>query len=235
MTLVAPDLTILGSRYGAGFEVCGSIDFPRDGWARDLAVGRYFLVLESSYAGVDLALALSILNPACSNGAVERRAGETCDDGNLLSGDGCDASCQLEGAAFEEREPNNALAQSMPAEAAIGKRLEVVGRISPAGDVDYFSFEIPPGRTATLMARTYGQRGDYLSCAGDTVLTLLDAAGVTLAENDDIFGVGCSTIDGAGLIDTGAANLGPGQYHLRVREYFGTRPIPAYVLQIELK
>jgi cysteine-rich repeat protein len=33
-------------------------------------------------------------SPVCGNGITE--PGETCDDGNLLDGDGCDSSCQLE-------------------------------------------------------------------------------------------------------------------------------------------
>lgn len=32
----------------------------------------------------------------CGNGALETGVGETCDDGNLLDGDGCDALCQVE-------------------------------------------------------------------------------------------------------------------------------------------
>ncbi len=34
--------------------------------------------------------------PQCANGMVETSIGETCDDGNFVNGDGCNASCQQE-------------------------------------------------------------------------------------------------------------------------------------------
>jgi cysteine-rich repeat protein len=39
------------------------------------------------------------VNAVCGNGVLETDAGETCDDGNTIDGDGCDARCNLEGAA----------------------------------------------------------------------------------------------------------------------------------------
>ena len=35
-------------------------------------------------------------DPACGNGVVDSLVGETCDDGNLVSGDGCNELCQAE-------------------------------------------------------------------------------------------------------------------------------------------
>jgi cysteine-rich repeat protein len=35
--------------------------------------------------------------PVCGNGLLAASCGETCDDGNAVGGDGCSASCQLEG------------------------------------------------------------------------------------------------------------------------------------------
>ncbi len=39
-------------------------------------------------------------SPVCGNNAVE--AGETCDDGNTVSGDGCSSTCQIEASAGDE-------------------------------------------------------------------------------------------------------------------------------------
>lgn len=36
----------------------------------------------------------------CGNGVIDAVTGEACDDGNVLSGDGCDASCALEACSF---------------------------------------------------------------------------------------------------------------------------------------
>jgi cysteine-rich repeat protein len=46
---------------------------------------------------VDDATILAPGGPVCGNGLVAARCGETCDDGNGLDGDGCSASCELEG------------------------------------------------------------------------------------------------------------------------------------------
>ena len=42
----------------------------------------------------------------CGDGVVESGLGETCDDGNTTSGDGCSATCQAEGCADGTREGN---------------------------------------------------------------------------------------------------------------------------------
>ena len=47
-----------------------------------------------SWCGVDPGLICDFLGPVCGNNLLE--AGETCDDGNILSGDGCDSLCQVE-------------------------------------------------------------------------------------------------------------------------------------------
>src|SRR5262249_13115596 len=39
-------------------------------------------------------------NEPCGNSVIDTVTGETCDDGNLVDGDGCDSSCQLEACAF---------------------------------------------------------------------------------------------------------------------------------------
>jgi len=45
----------------------------------------------------------SAKNPVCGNGVTELRAGEECDDGGTLSGDGCSAGCRLEGSCAHHR------------------------------------------------------------------------------------------------------------------------------------
>ncbi|GAB4285032.1 MAG: hypothetical protein Kow0081_2560 [Candidatus Dojkabacteria bacterium] len=39
----------------------------------------------------------------CGNSKVEERIGETCDDGNSVSGDGCSEVCRSEGLSAEEK------------------------------------------------------------------------------------------------------------------------------------
>jgi cysteine-rich repeat protein len=45
-------------------------------------------------ARIDLKVQLSVPSAVCGNGVLE--AGEACDDGNRVSGDGCSSNCQLE-------------------------------------------------------------------------------------------------------------------------------------------
>src|SRR6185369_7169859 len=54
--------------------------------ARSCVVGSW-----SSWSGSFLALECSELPPACGNDRVE--VGESCDDGNAVSGDGCASDC----------------------------------------------------------------------------------------------------------------------------------------------
>ena len=49
----------------------------------------------SAIARPRLSVTYSTVAPGCGNGVIE--PGETCDDGNTTSGDGCSATCQIEG------------------------------------------------------------------------------------------------------------------------------------------
>jgi cysteine-rich repeat protein len=37
-----------------------------------------------------------VFGPRCGDGVVQADAGETCDDGNNVSNDGCSAACKIE-------------------------------------------------------------------------------------------------------------------------------------------
>lgn len=228
--------------YGAvsGEGECAYLDPVIDPFVANLAPGTYALGMATEVGnGGALVLDVQIINPACGNQIRESRAGEQCDDGNMMSGDGCSATCQYEGIQVEV-EPNDTRPQAnalAPNPTRGGAAVTVAADISPAGDVDYFSFTIPAGQTATLQAITYSLLGDPTSCgeAKDTVLTLLDAQGTELAENDDDPARDgyCSALDGAGA-DAGAANLGPGTYYLRVEPYFSDDVYEEYFLQVRL-
>jgi cysteine-rich repeat protein len=73
---------------------------------------------------------------ACGDGI--RARPEECDDGNLVSGDGCDASCHVE--PISEVEPNDvrARAQPLPVGATLAGSL-------PPGDIDFVSLDLEAG------------------------------------------------------------------------------------------
>ena len=70
----------------------------------------------------------------CGNG--KREAGETCDDGNVVAGDGCSATCLWE--TTSEVEPNGTRAEADVALAAISGSTRITGAITPTGDQDFF-------------------------------------------------------------------------------------------------
>jgi cysteine-rich repeat protein len=57
-----------------------------------------------------------LCSEACGNGVLER--GETCDDGNTVSGDGCSAECGSEGARTSHSETTDSQPSGTPAAAA---------------------------------------------------------------------------------------------------------------------
>ena len=78
------------------------------------------------------------LLPVCGNGVVT--ATETCDDGNTVSGDGCDATCHLEGATTEP-EPNDTQAQADGNPVITGNAL-FLGAIGASGDKDIYKVTV---------------------------------------------------------------------------------------------
>jgi len=84
-------------------------------------------------------------------------------------------------ARVNESEPNNTFAQAQ----TITPDVLIVGRLDPAGDVDFFSFSAAAGQrlTVDINARSLTPPSE-----ADTVVTLFDSNGQPLAENDDAGG-----------------------------------------------
>lgn len=125
-------------------------------------------------------------------------APEACDDGNASNGDGCSATCQVEAT---ETEPNgtiqtaNLLSQPWYAE------------IAPAGDQDLVKITLPSAGGLAVWTDGIGD-GRCLDGSMDSMITLLDGAGATLASDDDHAGA-CSLAS--------AANLAAGTYYARIQ------------------
>lgn len=146
-----------------------------------LAPGHYFLRLRAAPGAADHAyvLALALGAPGgCGDGAPT--GGETCDDGNQRSGDGCSSSCQAEPIHLEA-EPNEEDATATPLELQSGGLELVSGSITPGNDRDAFR----------------------LSYAGPgAVLEISGAPAVGLALN-------VHTLDGVAQVYSGYLELGP--------------------------
>jgi cysteine-rich repeat protein len=205
------------------------------GAADRLEAGNYVLLVRAfgNTAIPQYALNVQLLPMACGNGIAE--AGETCDDGNLAAGDGCNTTCQFEGSIIVEREPNNRIdftanrTQSTP-----GNQL-FAGAVDFSGDLDNFVIEIT-GATGRVFARTHTATGDELACEGiDTMLELVDASGKTVAMNDDDGGnqTLCSYL--SPVNDLALASLTTGKYYLRVGGYDEERTIPRYFVTVRVE
>ena len=201
LTLIDSTGAIRGRKLDGGppgtAGACAVIDPTFDGFARDLPVGRFFLLTRSEgTTGGSVEVDVAIDNPSCGNRRVEQRAGEQCDDGNRRSGDGCSATCMLEVRTITEAEPNDTQATATPTGLSGPGAITISGANTPSGDDDVFRVDLAPGQTVNLDARTYSTPGQPLSCNSITTDTRLfvERAGAPatrpgtteLAYNDDI-------------------------------------------------
>ena len=107
----------------------------------------------------------------CGDGVVG--GDEECDDGNTIPGDGCDNRCNNEDVA-----DNNDTRET----AQIIEGNQVEGVIATPGDVDWYRFDAEEG---DWVAAGTSANPDDDSTKIDTVITLYDADGNQIAENDD--------------------------------------------------
>lgn len=113
-----------------------------------------------------------------------------------------------------EVEPNDGQGAAIP---LAGDGSGVTGAITPTGDEDWYSVQVPEG--GSLRAET---SDGLIGCAMDTILELYDSGGNLLEADDDTGAqvanvAGCSVIDGQ--YDPGARDLSAGTYYLKVASY----------------
>lgn len=233
MTFADANAALLGSDTSDGPGSCASFGVPRDSFVSNLAVGTYYIVvINQAAAAGSTNVAVSIINPRCANGITETRANETCDDGNMINGDGCSATCQAEQPPLDEVEANDTR-QTANATMLTGamngevRRRTIRGHVD-LGDEDYFSFTVGMGQLVLVGARTYETIGLPNSCSPDedTNLTIYNDAGVDIAFNEDRAGTFCSLL-------TGIGPLGPGTYWVKVAGFDETYEFD-YLLDITL-
>jgi hypothetical protein len=141
----------------------------------------------------------------------------------------------LDLSATPESEPNNTPATANPL-TLTGSCQVASGSISPAGDLDYFSFTAPAGSKLWARVDTSASTTDL-----DSYLTLFAADGTTVIEEDDDDGIanGCdSTVESQFVSSISGRTLtAGGTYYLRVRDFDGLNPTPvntitAYTLEV---
>jgi cysteine-rich repeat protein len=215
----------LASDNGSGSGNCSLLTAQAYSGLSNLAAGTYYVQVESILlqAISSYVLDIQLIAPGCGDGLIQLSAGEQCDDGALVPGDGCDDLCQLEnpnGAYLTEVEPNQPQSSAQPLGAAPG----VVGAISPAGDQDYFAFDVPVNGTSATILVSDGLGG--CPAGLDTKLYAFDAASTQIGYDDDSGAGNCSMIT--------LSNLGAGTYAFRVEEYGNDGVAPFYVVTVDL-
>ncbi len=160
---------------------------------------RTYLVGVDSRSPSQAVYALTVEHPVCGNDNLEH--GETCDDGNVRPGDGCDERCRVElrdGSA--EREPNDDYVTANVV-GAITAPVTAQGKLAAGCDFDTYAVTVPAG--GSLRATMLDVNG--LACgAGSPALKmfLLLPDGRTVSREGAPSGTStCPSIaSGAGLV-----------------------------------
>ena len=220
--------TVLVTDDDGGLSPCSLIDsaIAADTGAKNVAPGTYYVRVRHFSSGSTIpSYKLQVTyNALCGDGVMQ--GSETCDDGNLIAGDGCSVNCRAEGTP--EVEPNDDCAlpggpYTLP--------ILLDGAITPIADKDMFAFTIPAH--ADVKIQTFAPSYDTCATGNDTVVQLRGTDCSTILTTNDNGGVGtCSLIDSA--TNNSAANLAPGTYYVQVEENGNNAAIAGYQLLIGL-
>ena len=161
-------------------------------------------------------LSVASRNIVCGDGHTD--TGEQCDDGQPpATGDGCDASCQIESI---EKGTNDKVSQADPISAGFHP-----AQIEPAGDVDYFKVDVPDGASLIVDTFDFGD-GACSKRQLDAALMVFGPDQQTMVAEDDDSGAGsCAHI--------ALGNLPGGTYTIAVfASAFGDVETFGYVLAV---
>lgn len=176
------------------------------------ADGTYVVAIDGRLTGGGV-YDLLVSQPVCGDGGVPEHS-ETCDDGNLTDGDGCDSRCRAEiPSGGGEVEPND----DETGANVVAAPGSVLGYIGGRCDRDYFAVTHGGG---PLVATLAAQEGPC--AAPSATLELLDASGAVLALGAPA-GALCARLE---------ATAGAGELWLRV-DADPTAPAFEYEVRLE--
>ncbi|PKN56175.1 MAG: hypothetical protein CVU56_17465 [Deltaproteobacteria bacterium HGW-Deltaproteobacteria-14] len=214
---------------GGALDVCGACEGLEAGAACDdgdpCTVDSLCVVLGTQLRCEGVPKDCSGLDGACVIGLCDgasgacrtapRPDGGACDDGDACTeGDQCVAGscagaalmlCGAQVSACESKAPNNTLATAVPVP-AFGVTTTVVGRLSPAAEIDWWRVPVQPGRVLTVETKA------HCGSALDTLIGLYDAAGNLLAEDDNSGAADWSKVTDVTVAEGGVVYVGVSAY-----------------------
>ena len=226
LALYSPSSALLASDTSGGVSPCSKITPAKYTGASNLPIGKYALKVSRITSSVQTSYVLKVyvLPPGCGDGILE--PGEQCDPGPVMV-PGCSATCQLTGDFIPETEPNGSPATAN----ALGMHAGFIGAISPVGDLDYYSFQVPGPNSLVFIQTSDGLGGCPANF--DSLLTLFDPTGTPLVT-DDNGGVGlCSRI--SPQLYPQAMNLTAGTYRARVEFKGDNATCQEYVVTVSVQ
>jgi cysteine-rich repeat protein len=232
LTLVDAQLHKLteGAKGATPDEPCAVLD-PRTNPLTAVGAGTYFIFVSDDVPNGTIAhyaIEIRTFGPGCGNGVAE--LGELCDDGNMISGDGCSASCVFEGPS--EMEPNDAFDASgvrVISLATTGSIARSQGAINPPGDRDYYAITMPQGHHLTVSLSLAG-RSDCPMIQGPQ-LTVFGTDGLTPLASGGLDQNGCPRE--SGRTSPALFNMAAGTYYVEVGGG-GSSSLPPYVLEVRI-
>jgi cysteine-rich repeat protein len=167
--------------------------------------GKYLVGVDTITAGGEPMQVLAV-QPDCGNGVKEHS--ETCDDGNLVAGDGCDPSCRNEIPFLNsdvEVEPNDEPTANANVLQFEDGSVSIGGQVGGKCDFDSYAVSVPEG--GSVMAALSG------ACSYNLRLQLMNPNGLTpLGTVDTVVGT-CPMLTGT---ESFASGLSAGVYFLRL-------------------
>jgi cysteine-rich repeat protein len=226
--LFDPAGTQLVSDSGGGVGNCSLISPALDAAATNLQVGTHAIEVfrvgdntTQTFYVVDI----KVMPPGCGDSV--RSAGEQCDDGNQLPGDGCSATCQFEKNYIPETELNDSSGTAN----ALGSAEGFIGSIGLPGDRDFFSFIVSAPQQSVVITVDDGLGNCPPSF--NPIVRLFDGTNTQIAVDDDGGAANCSRI--MPLTHAAAGNLALGTYTVRVDHVNPIATQDQYVVAIALQ
>lgn len=228
--LYSSTFAVLGTDDNDGIGSCTLFDPAFDPWTR-VQAGTYWVrvIEDGDNARVGTFLTdIRTLGVGCGNNIIE--AGETCDDGNANSGDGCSNVCVFEGG--QEAEPNGTFGTATP---IVGNSADIAGSITPVADVDFYAVTVPQGYHLHAWITVNSQD----NCPADSAiltgrLQLLGTNGTTVLATNTTDGPAANCGRIWPYTDVDSRNMAAGTYYIRVNESGDNATIPLYFLHVRL-